>query len=62
MQTESSLRNCGLKNKQDGVLDKYRTMDNVQKHNTRVLKKVLSHILFSEYIYSKWLKFGGNIN
>jgi hypothetical protein len=29
---------------------------------TRVVLKVLPHIFFSEYIYSKWLKFGDNIN
>jgi hypothetical protein len=28
-----SPKSCVLKNKQDGVLDKDRTMDNVQKHN-----------------------------
>jgi hypothetical protein len=28
-----------LKYKQDGVLDINRTMDNVQKHNTRVCKR-----------------------
>jgi hypothetical protein len=31
---ESSLRNIVFLNKQDDVLDKNRTMDNVQKHNT----------------------------
>jgi hypothetical protein len=30
---ESSLRNVVLKYKQDGVLDKNRKMDNIQKHN-----------------------------
>jgi hypothetical protein len=29
---------------------------------TRVVQKVLPHIFFPEYIYSKWLKFGDNIN
>jgi hypothetical protein len=28
-----SPRRCVMKNKQDGVLDKDRTMDNVQEHN-----------------------------
>jgi hypothetical protein len=28
------LKRCVLKNKQDGFLDKHRTMDNVQKHNS----------------------------
>jgi hypothetical protein len=32
-QTESSLQNVILKNKQDGFLDKDRMMDNVQKRN-----------------------------
>jgi hypothetical protein len=32
-ETESSLQNVVLKYKQDGVLDKNRMMDNVQKHN-----------------------------
>jgi hypothetical protein len=32
-ETESSLRNVVLKNKQDGALDKDKTLDNVQKHN-----------------------------
>jgi hypothetical protein len=30
--------------------------------STRVVQKVLPHIFFSEYIYSKRLKFGNNIN
>jgi hypothetical protein len=33
METESSLQNIVLEYKQDGVLDKDRMMDNVQKHN-----------------------------
>jgi hypothetical protein len=32
-ETESNIRNVVFKYKQDGVLDKNRTMDNVQKHN-----------------------------
>jgi hypothetical protein len=33
METESSPGNVVLKYELDGVLDKNRTMDNVQKHN-----------------------------
>jgi hypothetical protein len=33
MDTKSSLRNIVLKNTQDVVLDKDKTIDNVQKHN-----------------------------
>jgi hypothetical protein len=35
-ETESSLGNVVFKYKQNGMLDKNRTMDNVQKHNIYV--------------------------
>jgi hypothetical protein len=36
-----SLKRCVLKNKQDGVLDKDRMTDNVQKHNICTVNLVI---------------------
>jgi DUF1009 family protein len=45
METQSGLRNIVLKNKQAGVLDKDKTLDNVQKHNIWI-----TGVLSSEWI------------
>jgi hypothetical protein len=48
METESSLRNAVLKYKQDNILDKTWTRDNVQKHN--ICTNVPSSQAFRSYV------------
>jgi hypothetical protein len=64
METESSLRNVFL-NKNGSVLDKNRTVDNVQKHNIcikrTILIKTTMHLNIYHHQWNACWKFKGKI-